>query len=219
MIHGKRRLNIKYRPGVIRAFGLKGAAARYLKTLIEIDNQKDQARAMTLAKRLPVLKKALMIEQRTIAPDTVQFFLALEVFCAFGLFQNRPTMQDLVDYFASRSISDVHRAILLLKDLKLIEMEGEQYRVSNAQVNFGGELFSQIDYLKLAFKNGIQSMDKWYEHPECALFESINISVKKSALTEYLPRVRQNTEDLRLGLETDDGDMVVRLNLQIYPIQ
>ncbi len=108
---------------------------------------------------------------------------------------------------------------MLLKELKLIELEGEQYVVSSAQVNFGGEQFSQIEYLKLAFKHGIQSIDKWYKHPESSLFESINISVKKSELEACLPIVRQNTEELRLRLETDDGDMVVRLNMQIYPVE
>ncbi|MCX6126394.1 MAG: TIGR02147 family protein, partial [Proteobacteria bacterium] len=219
VIHGKRTLHLKYKVGILRALELKGAAARCLKTLIEIDHQKDPVLAAKLERRLLVQKKALTIEHRSISHDMAQFFLALEVFCAFGLFNNKPTLQNLVNYFASQSAGDLHRAVLLLKELKLIEMDREHYVVSTGQVNFSGERFSQIDYLKLAFKQGIQSIDKWYAYPDYALFESINMSVKKSELLKYLPTVRQNTEDLRLGLETEDGDMVVRLNLQIYPVE
>lgn len=218
VMQGKRVLNSKYRAGVIRAFGLKGAAARYLKTLLEIDHQKAPI-SSTLTKKVSAQKKALTIEHRSIAPDMAQFFFALEVFCGFGLFRNTPTMQDLVDYFASRSITELHQAILLLKELKLIALQGDRYVVTNAQVNFGGEEFSQIEYLKLAFKHGMQNINKWYNQPDISLFESINISVKKSELIKHLPAVRQSTEDLRLALETDDGDMVVRLNLQIYPVE
>jgi uncharacterized protein (TIGR02147 family) len=219
VMQGKRVLNEKYQSGIIKAFGLNGAAARYLKALFAMDHGKDTAVANAAEKRLPALRKALFIASRTVSHDTALFFFALEVFCAFGLFKNSPTLQNLADYFISHSVKEIHRAILLLKELQVIALDGEHYVVVSDQINFGGTEFSQIDYLKLAFKHGIQNIEKWYQKPECALFESINVSVKKSDLAKYLPLVRQSTEDLRLNLETDDGDMIVRLNLQIYPIE
>lgn len=218
ILHSKRRLPTKYSAGIIRAFDLKGPPARYLRMLIAIDNEKNKERATRLRSKVPMLRKAMTVTHREVALELPLFFFSLEVFCAFGLFQNKPRLSDLQGYFTSRSLREIDQAITLLKAMDLVQDEDGCLALSSTQVDFSGNNISQIEYLKMAFQHGAKNVAQWFEKRDHAVFESINVSVKKSMLPEKLELLRQTAEDMRFTLESDDADMLVRLNLQVYPL-
>lgn len=218
ILHSKRRLPLKYADGIIRAFELKGPSASYLRLLIAIDHEKDESRAKKMRARVLPLRKALTVTHRDIGPDLPLFFLALEVFCAFGLFKNRPTRDCLCRYFTSKRPQEIDHAIDLLCSMKLVTKAGSHLALISEQIDFSGSNISQIEYLKMAFQHGATNVDRWFNERDSAVFESINISVKQSVLAEKLQELRQSLEDARFNLESEDADMLVRLNLQVYPL-
>lgn len=219
VMHNKRRLHIKYRESIIKAFELEGFAAKYLHTLISIDNEKDAAKIEILRKKMARLVKAMTIVHQGLDADIKIFFFALEIFCAFGLFNNEPKVFELITYFSEHPERETQRGIQVLVQMNLVKQEGDRLYLLSDQVDFIGNKLSQIEYLKLAFSHGIQSLNHWFEQPQLAYFNSTNISVSRKHYEAQLLNVRDALKIFRSDLETEDADLLVRLNVQIYPIR
>lgn len=218
VMNSKRRLHIKYREGIIRALGIKGHPAKFLHAMITIDNEKDEEKLLKMRSNLNSLRKLLSVEYRNIGDNAATFFFALEVFCAFGIFQNQPQVADLMRYFSRHEADEIEVAIGALERMNLVRREPDRLTLVSSQVDFFGEKISQMEYLKLAFSHGVQSLSQWFDMPNLSLFSSTNISVNQKDYESKLDKFREAVELVRSDLEASDADMVVRLNIQIYPL-
>ena len=219
VIHGKRRLHKKYQDGISKAFKLKETNAKCLKLLISIDNEKRPDDKEVLLAKLQLTRKKMSTVRKPFSSKPESLFFALEVYCAFGLFKNIPKTTLLRKFFSDRTSESVDRAISVLVDLGLIARRGiDDLELTHSAVDIFGNHITEVDYLKLAFRHGIDSLSTWYLRPESSLFTSASVSVKKAEYEAELLNLREYVEELRAKLETDDGDLLVRMNFQVYPI-
>ena len=221
VLSGRRKLHLKYRRGITKAFKLGGAAARCLQTLLALDHEKDDARRAKLERRLTLLRKALRIERPPMAPELAELFLAVEVFCAFGLYQNRPTGDDLIGYFGPDRTKDIEAALQLLERLGMVRLEASgRYALLSEQVLFGNRpgSLTAVDFLKLALNDAAANVERWFPAKDQSHFASIIISVNYA---DYMTKLKKLKTDLlvtQADLESGAADRLVRFNIQVYPI-
>ena len=221
VLQGKRRLHAKYKAGIVRAFQLPKPASTYLRLLIDIDNEKKAERLAALREKLAALRKALGGAVISSAANLHRLFFALEVFCAFGLFHNAPTRADLCSYFQSREGSEIDAAVEALKELHLAREESDgTLRVITSQVFFPGDQqgLSHFDFLRLALMHAAETMERWYNQRATSHYESTIISVKREHFLQVLPDFKARLLMLASELESGEADMLIRLNVQLYPL-
>ena len=114
IVNGRRPLSPRHWDNAAAAFGLEGATTRYLRLLLTRDQALTEAEAADATRQLAILKKFLRAPSLTYPAKLRGMFFALEVFCAFSLFKNSPTQDDLLRYFGREAIIDVQRALRLL---------------------------------------------------------------------------------------------------------
>jgi len=220
VLSGKRTVNVKYRIAIVRAFDLSAEAAASLRLLIDIDNESDPDRIKTMKNKLSATKKALKVTHFTLPTETRDLFTALDVFCAFGLFGNRPTKSQLEHYFQSGKEHDVTRSLQLLESLGLISTEGDVFCLLHEHVIFGSQegRLSHVEFLKMAIAHAAENVTDWFEQKEKAYFTSSVVSVRKEKYAGILQDIRTKMLVAQSDLESDNADMLVRFNVQIYPI-
>jgi uncharacterized protein (TIGR02147 family) len=220
VLTGKRTLNPKYRISITRAFDLNDAAATCLRLLIDIDNETALERKMTLHSKLTASKKLLKVAYLPLRSDTQELFVALDVFCAFGLFGNRPTIADLEKYFNSSSEPFILKSLQLLESLGLVKLEGEHYAVLLDHVLFGTEngSISPLDFLKMSIAHAAENVAAWFGQKNHAYFTSTVASVKRETYETALQEFKTTMLQAQSSMASDEADMLVRFNIQIYPI-
>jgi len=238
VLSGKRTISAKYRIAIARAFDLSSAAAACLRLLIDIDNATLQERIAALRIKLSANKKLLKISylalptestapigsndatDDTDASDARALFEALDVFCAFGLFRNRPSKAELQGYFTQPNAPNTDKSLRLLASLGLIKEDGDRYTVLLDHVIFGSEKgrISHIDFLKMAIAHASENVAAWFGRTDQAYFTSTVASVKRESYAAALQDLKTKMLLTQSELGSDEADMLVRFNVQIYPI-
>lgn len=220
VLTGKRYLHLRYLPGIVRAFGLAGEAAECLQLLIARDQEKDLAERQRMDRRIATLRKTLLIQRRAIPKNLAAIFFGIEVFCAFGLFKNVATREQLARYFSSDPRIRLEEALAILVEMNMIAQEGDVFRVTASHVVFDEDTIgvSHIDFLKLALTNASDHVESWFQQKTLAYFESSVLSVKKNVFKVALKNLKSEMLIKQAELESGDADMLVRFNVQVYPI-
>ena len=220
VLKGKRRLHGKYRAGITKAFQLSKPAASYLRLLIDIDNEKRPEKIALLREKLAVLQKALGVAVNSSTENLHRLFFALEVFCAFGLFRNAPTRAELRQYFALRRPTEVDSAVDMLQELNLATDKDGCLRLLAEQVFFPGDErgLSHFDFLRLTLAHAAENLERWFDDKSLSHYESSIISVRREHFLQVLPELKARLLMLRSDLEAGDADMLIRLNVQLYPV-
>lgn len=217
---GKRVFNSKYQNQIIKAFQLKGECAHYLKTLIAYENEKDEGKKLRKQDELTIAKKAINVQFMKMSKTYEGIFTALEVFCGFGLFHNRPTWQDLLGYFGEESKDRLNDALELLKSMNLIVEESrEQFKATKDYFLLGEaeEGLSHAEFIKMALTHGSNNVEKWFPHKDQSYFASSVLSVRKDQYEKAVESLRSSMLLFQNELESSEADMLVRFNVQIYP--
>jgi uncharacterized protein (TIGR02147 family) len=220
IIHGRRTINLKYSKGIIAAFSLKGVSAQYLKTLIQKDNEIDLLRIKKLTQVLKDLEKESKIREVSVPSSFTEPFFTLEVFCAFGLFQSRPTLQDLLQYFGKNADGKVQRALeALLLMGSISRREDGRYELRERQFIFkdSQDGLRHLEHLEESLEHAKRNVRHFFPKADQSYFESKTVSVSRAKFEKALPHLKRNFKSFVSSLETDDGDELVRFNIQVYP--
>lgn len=221
VMKGRRILNKKYRAGLLRALHLSNEYARCINLLIQIDSEIDAKARKNLENDLHTARKTLKISRGNITPNHVGIFFAIEVFCAFGLFQNQPRRQDLSNYFKDVDDSKIGSALALLEQMGLVALgPNKRYQVLTNHFVLGGDQtnFSHVDFFKLALENAITNVDRWFFDKRRSYFVSSVLSVRKDIYEKRLAELRERMLLEQAELESEDANMIVRFNMQIFPV-
>ncbi len=62
-----------------------------------------------------------------------------------------------------------------------------------------------------------RNVDRWREKRDESIFSSYIISVKRSQYLKVVDQLRRNLLEIQSNLESDDADMLVRFNIQVFP--
>lgn len=217
---GKRILNIKYRDSLVKAFKLKSENAHYLKVLIAYENEKDERKRLILQSRLANAKKAINVQFMKMSKTYDGIFTALEVFCGFGLFKNRPTWHQLETYFSDTPKARLLDALFLLKSMNLItEAPSGHYETKTSHFVLGEAEsdFSHVEFIKLALAHASDNVENWFSQKDRSYFASSILSVRMEHFEKAIESLKSRMLLVQTDLESSDADTLVRFNVQIYP--
>lgn len=218
VVNGKRKLHSKYGIGIAKAFGLSREEARCLRLMVDLDNTADPSQRARIEGKIALAKKVLRIAKRPLA-KLYEMFFAMEVFCAFGLYKNRPTQEQLVSCFGQAHAADVGAALAVLEGMGLVRRNDGIFEPIDDQVFFAGDAGPEqhVKFLKQAMAHAVANLDRWFEERALAHFHSSIISVKRSEYLKLLPQLKSRFVDAEASLESSDADLLIRFNVQMYP--
>ena len=222
-LNGKRRLNERYWAPVIRCFGLKGRFAEIAQLMFALEDEKDPSTRTSREQRLISLRRSIQNDVGSMPRKLQGLFFAFEVFCAFGLFRNQPSKEELKRYFGREFALEVEYALSALLTIDLISLDSETQRNTLKQsfVRFHDsedDGLSHYNFLRYAVKDAEAKLKQWHKH-EDALFESTVISVRRDSYREFLQKYFEELVVTVRELESPDADTIVRFNVQIYPVR
>lgn len=222
MVRGRRLIPMHLASGLAGLFGLEGVQADYLRTLIEHDQLREGDRD-PVRERLQRMRKFLRgpVERKMAGlPGTGSPF-AFEVLCAFALYGNEPDLRALVEYFGRPRYQEVEQALGFLLSEGLILSEGGRYRLAPEHkpiyMLFASKQEAEVEFLRYGLRDAADKLAAWYGHQEDAFFATTTISVRREDYRRLLREFRQQMLRLQSDMEADNGDMLVRLNVQSYP--
>lgn len=223
VIAGRRRLNKRYVCKLAEAFGLVRQQADFFYALHALDCAKSEEDRLKLTAAVERHRKVLAAMQTKLPSSGVeQLFFALEVFGAFGLFGGRPTTLQLKTYYKGRCALDkVDAATKLLVSMGMIEATSDGawqpcanyvlFSESHMDVSF-------VDYVRMAIEHASKNVATWSPRRELSHFEAAVLSVDSKRWQEKLAAFKDDLLSIQTDLVSDNADMLVRLNVQAYPL-
>lgn len=217
IMRGRRKLSRKHGANLAKALGLEGVYATLFIRMCEHDRERSPEQRGVIAHEIKLLKKVIAIEVMENSMSLPPF--AFLVFCALGLFGNKATEDELRNYFKSQSADAVKAALMSLVDQKLVILEERHYSTKVDQIKFTGKTnySPQLAFLKHSLDEAAEMADRHWKSG-LALFDSTIISVRKVDFEEHLRQFREILIRQHSTFEASSADSLVRVNVQIYPI-
>lgn len=220
VMNGKRSLGEKHWSDFADLFKLDAGIRDILFLLLRLDNEKDAEQKRLLAEEISFKRKAANYSEKILSNKLRGMFFAFDVFCAFGLFKNEPTKDELRRYFGTARGVELEVAINILLTIDLIEkIDNGRYRIKNYNIRFSDseDGLSHLDFLKESIEDARRSVEKWKEKRDESIFSSYIISVKQEHYRKVVDKLRRDLLEIQSGLESADADLLVRFNIQVYP--
>lgn len=219
VMNGRRKLNAEYWEDLAHAFGLDGIRSELFRLLLRLDAAEEPAEKRELQPEIASHRKAIQAADETLPERLRGMFFAFEVFCAFGLYKNEPTRENLREYFGRSMGVELDAALHLLTSSGFAELAGERYKLLRQTVNFtdAEDGISHLNFLRLSIEDAMRKVEKLQPKKNVTLFESNMISVRAKDYIKELPRIKEAVRKLQTNLESGDADMILRFNVQVYP--
>ena len=220
VMRGKRTLHIKYRNSIAKAFHLDGLAVDLMKSLLDREHCKDLKKMEDLTLRIDILKKNLRTVVIPLPEGVRELFFSLEVFSSFGLFKNRPTTEQLVQYFVEEPRERICEALETLQKLDLIGNEGEVWFLLKEQILFGEESegFSHLNFIRQSLGKASEDLEYWFSRRDQSSFVSSIISVNREVYKNKLIAFKKSLVEAQNDFESGEANMIVRFNVQVFPV-
>lgn len=218
---GKKVLHSRYVNKLAQALNLSTLQTKFLLTQVLKERGGIKVNEGHLDAELAKLKKALQVSSNELPDDFAENLKVLEIFCAFGLFGNRPSHEDLISYFGHRHRVKIEDAIEKLQMAGFIREVGLHLELAEGTdyfFNQPGSTRKYVRILKCALKDSQTKLPIWFERREEALFDSTVISTTTDIYNEALNKFRSYLSEAKADMESQKADILVRLNVQIYPL-
>ncbi|WP_141733758.1 TIGR02147 family protein [Oligoflexus tunisiensis] len=221
-LNGKRRLNSRYWKGFIKCFGLTGRLATAAHVVFELEDADSEDERRVLMEKLESLRRSFKKVEESFPSRLHGMVFAAEVYCAFGLYGNNPTKEQLKSYFGRSRALDVEYALACLMGIEVIglDTDTQRYFIRENTIRFTDSEDSGLtmnSFHQYAVQDAERAFKKWYSSQD-AYFETIMISVKKSRLPEFIEKVKDHSILTAQEVESTEADMLIRFNVQIYPL-
>ncbi|MCX6125158.1 MAG: hypothetical protein NTV34_10500, partial [Proteobacteria bacterium] len=218
---GRRYINSKHRHSFARLFKLEEIEEAYFKLLILIDSATTAKERTELTERSHVVRKALSAETRVVSlEDETDLYSTLEIFAAFGLFENKLTLMQLVKLYEKRNDVSVPKALNRLEEMNMIYTTGEgQFGIRHDQVFFNSSSKgSHISYLQTAIMEAHSKVPELFLEKDDAYFDAKVISVQRDEYKRILREIRLAINETQSKMESGNADTLVRFSVQVFPI-
>ncbi len=218
VMNGRRKLNPDYWEGLAHGLGLDGLRSELFHLLLEHDVAEEESRA-DLATQIAAHRKAVAASDETMPERLRGMFFAFEVFCAFGLYKNQPTREELGSYFGRAMGVELDSALHLLISAGLAELNDGRYKLLRDTIKFvdSEDGISLQNFVRLSIESAMLEVDRWIPKSSESYYESNLISVRTADYLKELPRIKDTLRKIQTGLESSDADMILRFNIQVYP--
>ena len=219
VMKGRRVLSKTYQDKIAKAFKLSGLKARFLALLIARDHAEKETSKRDLTSRLAKLTKALAIEGERMPKDFLEDPYVFDLFCVFGLCKQPATLAELAAYFPEAPVATINASLQLLKNHGYVNASGRGFSVGKQVVRFMGSDndSDHVRFVKSSLKHESDRVGKYFNKDESSHFEALVVSMKSSELRQFIQRCRADIIQWQADLESDEADMILRMNVQIYP--
>ncbi|NRA66858.1 MAG: hypothetical protein HRU19_20385 [Pseudobacteriovorax sp.] len=223
-LNGKKVLKPAYIDELICQTKVSNFEARLLKARIiaEARSTKDTLRKAKM-EELEQLKKQLFFQQVSV-PEVGRFHFSALVMVSFYLFpETKASREQIKSLFPRDKAIEVDRALGQLLSLGTLKKAGDTFAlqkdISGTALTIAeGSRDSEKEFLQQAFIEGLDQLEQQYHQSETTVFFSscttVGFDVYKAKLEEFRVTMRSFLADL----SQDDPDLVVRINIQMYPI-
>ncbi|MFW7382100.1 MAG: TIGR02147 family protein [Oligoflexus sp.] len=218
----RKKLAKKYWHGFCELMELSHLETDYLLCLLQYETTSEECEDRRLSDKLSSLKKQLSmpIIAGVDAKENIEdLYFSFEIYATFGVFNCRPSHQDLIDTFGASKLNQINKSLNILLKLGLIERQGAYYQACTAaKMRFPSrEQLEQIHHL--ALKDAASNIRPWIHDGDQAFFYNCTLSVKKEAYVQQLHELKRSFRKSYSDMETGDADSVVKMLVQVYPFQ
>lgn len=220
VMQGKKHLARKYVHPLAQYFALSDAATAVLFALHDIKVDPDGKRGSD--SRLHLARKRLSVVTMAPKGEAHLLFFAFDVFASFGLFDGQPSYVDLHELFSSEHLTEKlddalafllqHNFIRQVSDAGRYELVSEQVVMSPKT-----DVTTAMEFIRLSLFDAAEQLEPRFSRRDSAFFTSQSLSVRRDQLLDFIQRWRQLVDELLSAGETKDGDMLLRVNVQVYP--
>lgn len=220
ILSGRRKVPLRHAKNLGLALGLDHLESEYLAVLVQLEQEKQASEKQKLKLQLQTIEKSLKIAFVKESGPITKFPFAFEVFCAFGLFEGKPTRSNLANFFGKTRFQEIDQALHNLERGNFIKRDGERFVMAGDQhVLFENSTAEDhLQFVKSSINDAAVRAEDHFSNKQSAFFESVVLSVRSNAYKKHLSELRQESLKWQSALETQDADMLVRYNIQIYPV-
>ncbi len=225
IIGGRRLLVARLWEPCLLMLGLKGISLKYCRLLLEIEASISDGKDVpaTHYEKLEGLRKTLQAQIHKTSDRLVSNHMILQLHAVFGLYRNRPKRRELIQFFGRQHVIEVDQALHILMSEGMVQRVNDQYQLNDQarHVMVLGpqpELAKVLDFLKQGLDQSKAAMDQWATQADLACFRSAHVSVRKELYRKQLDSLRDEILRMQNEMATEDGDMLIRIDYQIYPI-
>jgi len=229
VISGRRKLPQKLWLPLCGSLGLDELGSECLCLLLERDAATVPVRKQELNRKVRALKKALVMPLLSFSGEAREMYFASQVYAAFSLFGNRPTRQDLRAFFGVNSVSAIDKAIVHLKNLKLIGEHGPNLHLASdlesTQIEMKATNESRPE-MRLedrrnvhleALEDAKRCCGLWFGQRTVSNFNVAVVSVSRAKYESQVQEFRNMVAKFVADLESDEADMLVTVVAQLSP--
>lgn len=219
VMSGTRVLKLEYAQGLAEALGLNRLQAQYLLNLVRRDRAGTEGERKQAQSRLDQLSKSMLVEQRALPEGGYSPRLLMKSFCAIGLFEAPPTLDQVAGKLEDESKNSVKLALDCLLATGIVEIRDGKIQYRSKQISFGGasNLPMQILHIRESLHHAEKVLEKWYPRRAESFFLSTQITVKDTEFRRILAEFRDACERTQSELESEKPDRLISFNVQVYP--
>lgn len=219
VLSGKKNPSISFVNSFSIALALDVDEALYLKLLWQSEYENNAQLTKSAHSQLLILRRRMRIRACLIPASFVEGYFTAEVFCVFGLFPGGCSKEEIITCFSEEKQVAVARSIDRLIEFGLVVEDTERLSLIDDFVIFDGGKTTDhhIDFLRSALNDALESIALWFAKPDESFFSSTILSVDSGTYRKNLPSLKKTIRDFESKVETESGDQLVRVNIQVYP--
>jgi uncharacterized protein (TIGR02147 family) len=219
VISGRRKLGVRYREKMMDYLGLDTLERELFLVLLEIDSTPQFKTKLALRKILMRLRKLLSAKKQPFESDAAPSLFACVVLASFDMLGGKANLSSLRRLFKSAQNKNLEQALVELQARGLIALT-ENFYTPTGQVIFMADESSHRSHLAFIEKGaaeGVIQARKWFDRPDMSCFQSFILSVNAKQYSDAVSDIKKYVYKQLAGLESQDADAVVQLNIQIFP--
>ncbi len=204
---------------------VKGMSLKYCRLLLNIEQSIEAGEDVEpdQYERLEAMRKSLRGQAHRVSDRLVSSHMILQIHSVFGLYRNKPTRRELIQFFGRQHAIEVDNALQILIAEGMVVRMNDHYQLKDEarHVMVLGpqpDLDKVLAFLKQGLDQSKAAMDVWATQKDLACFRSAHVSVSKEAYKKHLDTLRDEMLRMQNEMATENGDMLIRIDYQIYPV-
>jgi uncharacterized protein (TIGR02147 family) len=222
VMSGRRPIRLLQLQALLECLSISGINCNLMKTLFELSRCKKANERIELENKLLELRKIVRTYRLTMPLESsANHILVLDVFSAFWLFDGAPSTDKLKAHFKRKYTGpEVDHALKFLLASGAIEFNEQSWRAAKERVTFvaaGDD--APVKFIQSALSDAAKEVPFWFSKSALSHFETVSISTTKSKYELALKAFKDELMMWQSRFESDDADMLIRFNMQLYPIE
>lgn len=189
--------------------------------LVSKENASSQDERKAIDDQLKIARKTLSVKFLKAKNKLQDILFLTELFCAFGLFENKPSFAELQAYFDRRSHEEISKGLNALIEYGVVKMHNDHYVIIKDNIMFLDldDKKAHMDILKQAIEQSLAAVELWFDKTQQAYFEHTIISTTEAEYSEFIKKIKKQHIQNVNSLESAQANILVKVCLQTYPLR